>query len=204
MSSRCRERAARASRVAARPVAFIGIARLAAVAGMAMLVIGCEREQRRLDEPPLRQDATRTIALVSLQPGVSTQPLEVPRPYEYNAYAVSQGKQLYEWFNCSGCHAHGGGAIGPPLMDAKWIYGSDPANIYATIVQGRPNGMPSFRGRIPERQVWQLVAYVRSMSGELPQDVAPGRNDSMQVKPGENRIGPEGATSASLPPSSQR
>ena len=25
--------------------------------------------------------------------------------------------------------------------------------------------MPSFRGRIPDAQVWQLVAYVRSMSG---------------------------------------
>lgn len=185
MSSRCRDRR--------------GLVLL--VAAAVLPLAGCEREQRRFDEPPI--PPTRSIALVSLQPGVSTRPLEVPGPYAYDAYAVAQGKQLFEWFNCAGCHAHGGGNIGPPLMDAKWIYGSDPANIYATIVQGRPNGMPSFRGRIPERQVWQLVAYVRSMSGELRQDVAPGRNDSMQVKPGENRLAPEGAVSTSLPPSSQ-
>ena len=29
-------------------------------------------------------------------------------------------------------------------MDAEWIYGSHPEQIYSDIVQGRPNGMPSF------------------------------------------------------------
>ena len=35
-------------------------------------------------------------------------------------------------------------------MDREWIYGGQPANIFATIVEGRPNGMPSWRGRIPD------------------------------------------------------
>jgi cytochrome c oxidase cbb3-type subunit 3 len=30
--------------------------------------------------------------------------------------------------------------------------------------------------------VWQIVAYVRSMSGLLRKDVAPGRTDDMQVR----------------------
>jgi cytochrome c oxidase cbb3-type subunit 3 len=64
-------------------------------------------------------------------------------------------------------------------MDQKWIYGSEPQNIYSTIVEGRPNGMPSFRGKIPESQIWEIVAYVRSMSGQLPKDVSPGRGDHM-------------------------
>ena len=59
--------------------------------------------------------------------------------------------------------------MGPPLIDDKWIYGSDPDQIFATIMQGRPNGMPSFRGKIPDYQVWQLAAYVRSLGG-LAQD----------------------------------
>jgi cytochrome c oxidase cbb3-type subunit 3 len=101
-------------------------------------------------------------------------------PYEGNAYAVSQGKQLFTWFNCVGCHGHGGGGMGPPLMDDKWLYGSRPQDIFTTIVEGRPNGMPSFRDRIPEQQVWQLVAYVRSMSGQLRSDVLPGRSDELQ------------------------
>src|SRR5699024_2472602 len=78
-------------------------------------------------------------------------------PYDDNAYAVSQGKRFFTWYNCVGCHAHGGGGMGPPLMDDKWLYGSRPQDIFTTIVEGRPNGMPSFRDRIPEQQVWQIV-----------------------------------------------
>ena len=117
-----------------------------------------------------------------LQPGSAVPASAVKHPYEENAYAISEGKRLYEWFNCVGCHFHGGGGIGPPLMDDQWIYGSEPENIFATIVQGRPNGMPSFRGKMPDYQVWQLAAYVRSLSGLIAQDVAPGRSDHMNVK----------------------
>ena len=83
--------------------------------------------------------------------------------------------------NCNGCHAAGGGAMGPALMDETWIYGSGPQNIYATIMEGRPNGMPSFRGRIPDEQAWQIVAYVRSLADMAPKDVVPARGDGIQA-----------------------
>ena len=76
--------------------------------------------------------------------------------------------------------------MGPALMDSKWIYGSKPEQIFATIVEGRPNGMPSFRGKLPDYQVWQLVAYVRSLSGNVSSNAAPGRDDDMQIKNPEN------------------
>jgi cytochrome c oxidase cbb3-type subunit 3 len=104
-------------------------------------------------------------------------------PYDHNAYALSEGQRLFNWMNCSGCHANGGGGMGPALMDDKWIYGSDPANIFATIVEGRPNGMPSFRGKLTDDQVWELVAYVRSLSGLTRRDAMPSRDDHMMVKP---------------------
>ncbi|HEX5819905.1 MAG TPA: c-type cytochrome, partial [Gemmatimonadales bacterium] len=68
-----------------------------------------------------------------------------------------------------------------------WLYGGAPANIYATIVQGRPNGMPSFGGRLTDDDVWKLVAYVRSMTGQPSKAVRPGRNDDMQAKKSEQR-----------------
>jgi cytochrome c oxidase cbb3-type subunit 3 len=105
----------------------------------------------------------------------------VDNRYEANAYMVSQGRKLFRWYNCSGCHSNGGGGMGPPLMDDKWIYGSAPAQVAASILQGRPNGMPSFAGRIPEDQVWQIVAYVRSMSGQVRADVAPSRSDALST-----------------------
>ena len=62
----------------------------------------------------------------------------------------------------------------------NWIYGSQPQNIHDTIIQGRPNGMPSFRNRIPEYQAWEIVAYVRSLSGLLPTEVAPARQHELE------------------------
>ena len=147
---------------------------------------GCEREQREFQPDPAK------VALpgaVDITPGTSTPDAETASPYDGNAYGIAQGKRLFRWYNCNGCHANGGG-FGPPLMDDKWIYGHQPQNIFATIVEGRPNGMPSFRGRIPDDQVWQLVAYVRSMSGLVPMDAAPGRNDSIHPVEPELRRDP--------------
>jgi len=101
--------------------------------------------------------------------------------FPHNAQALSDGQTLYAAFNCAGCHAHGGGGMGPPLLDKKWFYGSEPQQVYLSIWEGRPNGMPSFRGRIPEYQIWELVAYVRSLSGLASSNAAPGREDHMRT-----------------------
>lgn len=150
------------------------------LAGLAMVCGGCKREQRVFDPGAAGAQLPGAVPLTSIHAGG---PVAVPANSEYaeSAYAVSEGKRLYSAFNCVGCHAHGGGAIGPALMDNKWIYGSRPEQIYSDIVQGRPNGMPSFEGKIPDYQIWELVAYVRSMSGQLPSDIAPSRSDEMPV-----------------------
>jgi cytochrome c oxidase cbb3-type subunit 3 len=154
-----------------------------------LLFSSCKREERGYRVQPPAAGRINSVRLSELQPG-APQPANEPvrNEYEENAYAMNEGKRLYTWFNCVGCHAHGGGGIGPALMDDKWIYGSQPDQVFSTIIEGRPNGMPSFRGRIPDYQVWQLAAYVRSMSGQVKSDAAPGRDDDMNVgKPEQNR-----------------
>lgn len=181
-------------------------ARSLLLAGLVLAASACEREEREAGATPVAEAAPASISLSHLYPGEPPSP-PAPSPqraeYEGNAYHVSEGKRLFEWFNCSGCHAHGGGDIGPPLIDDQWIYGSKIENIYATIVQGRPNGMPSFQNKIPEQQVWQLAAYVRSLSGQLRRDVASGRSDAMQSKTSEQRTREEDVRGADLPPSVQ-
>jgi cytochrome c oxidase cbb3-type subunit 3 len=145
---------------------------------------GCKREQRVFDPGSSASQLANGVRLSAVQAGGSASVPDVSM-YEDNAYAVAEGKRLYNAYNCVGCHAQGGGAIGPALMDDIWIYGSRPDQIYSTIVQGRPNGMPSFANRIPDYQVWELAAYVRSMSGQLPSDVAPSRSDQMPVAKAE-------------------
>jgi len=135
-----------------------------------VFAVGCEREQRQYQIPA----------------AASASPSPERTRHDENAYSVAQGKLLFRWFNCNGCHATGGGGMGPALMDDEWRYGSERQSVYQTIMNGRPNGMPAFRGKITEDQAWQLTAYVRSMSGLLRMDVAPGRADSISATVPEN------------------
>jgi cytochrome c oxidase cbb3-type subunit 3 len=138
------------------------LAALAALLPAILLLAACEREARRFETPGIRP--------------------------EQNAYEVSQGKRLFSWYDCNGCHATGGGGnIGPPLSDPGWRYGSDFDAVMASIRDGRPNGMPGFGGRIPDSQIRQIAAYVRSLSGQLHSDVAPSRADRMTTGEPESR-----------------
>jgi cytochrome c oxidase cbb3-type subunit III len=168
------------------------------------VLFGCKREERNLQGlPPSAASSIPPVRESQLQPGPATRGTLIAGPYEDNAYGVSQGKTLYNQFNCSGCHFQGGGGIGPPLMDADWIYGSQPQNIYETISEGRPNGMPAFGGKIAPDQIWQIAAYVRSMSGLLRKDVAGGRSDDMQVRPQEQSTQKAKPVQSAIPPSAE-
>ncbi|PWC36096.1 c-type cytochrome [Azospirillum sp. TSO35-2] len=159
------------------------------LAALAVLTVAaCDREEREPRGAPVGDSGPAAITQGTLYAGQPSPPGPSHREYEGNAYHISQGKQLYVWFNCGTCHANGGGDIGPPLMDDQWIYGGTLENIHATILQGRPNGMPSFRGKIPEQQVWEIAAYVRSLSGQTPKAASPGRSDSLNAKPDEQRM----------------
>jgi cytochrome c oxidase cbb3-type subunit 3 len=132
-----------------------------------LLVTGCEREQRDFHTPP-----------PSSPPGDH---------YQRSAFDVQQGKRLFAWMNCTGCHAHGGGGIGPALMDARWIYGGSIQQIHASIRDGRRNGMPAWKNRLTDQQIWQLAAYVRSMGRYVRKDVAPSRDDALSSVKAESR-----------------
>jgi cytochrome c oxidase cbb3-type subunit 3 len=131
-----------------------------------LLLAACDREERGLNGQPKAETTARDVD---------------PRAAEYqnNAFQLAQGQRLFGWMNCTGCHAHGGGGMGPPLMDDEWRYGGRMEDIVRTILHGRPNGMPRFEGKITEQQAWQLAAYVRSLSAQTRQDVLSARPDAM-------------------------
>jgi cytochrome c oxidase cbb3-type subunit 3 len=162
---------------------------LVAILGILSILAGCERERREYHSSPT-STAQPHPRLSTLQPG---EPLASPADpvgahYENNAYHITQGGRLFRWFNCNGCHANGGGAIGPALMDAQWRYGGRIDQIHASILEGRPNGMPSWRGKMTDQQAWQLSAYIRALSGNVRKDAAPSRREGMQATPPPTRI----------------
>ena len=151
---------------------------------LALIASSCERESRPIEK--LTRAATQPASLTDLIPGGTPPPPPETSPFQQNAWGMAEGKRLFTSFNCVGCHANGGGGMGPALMDDKWIYGSDPTAIFSSIVEGRPNGMPAWRNKIADAQVWQIVAYVQSMSGQAPQAAMPSRSDHMRYSTPEN------------------
>jgi len=107
------------------------------------------------------------VSLVPIAPGGGT-PVEgkskIAEEYAKSPEHIEAGRQLFSAMNCNGCHSSGGGGMGLNLMDQNWVYGGSIENIAATIVEGRPNGMPTFRGLIPMEQIWELAAYVKTLS----------------------------------------
>ena len=119
------------------------------------------------NEAPTRERAQQMLqARVSnLFAGSVAVDAPITNPLGDNPDVVENGRRSFIQFNCVGCHApNGGGGEGPALSDNRWIYGGAPANIYLSIVHGRPNGMPAWGAMFPDEIVWELVAYIQSIA----------------------------------------
>ena len=107
------------------------------------------------------------VPVTGIYPGGNTNGLNpnMDNPLKNDPDAVARGMKDFANFNCSGCHmANGGGGMGPALSNDTWVYRSSPANIYLSIAQGRSAGMPAFGAMLPDRTIWELVAYIQSLS----------------------------------------
>jgi cytochrome c oxidase cbb3-type subunit III len=169
----------------------------------AFVLASCEREARRLNQQPPPGAPPTFVAQSPLQPGPTLVVDTAEGEFDDNAYNTSEGQTLFNQMNCSGCHANGGGNMGPALMDDEWLYGSEPNQIFASIAEGRPNGMPSWKNRLNDKQIWQLVAYVRSLSGLTPKGARPARQDHMMMTSPPNQTPKAKPRNSGLPGASQ-
>lgn len=135
---------------------------------------GCTRDSRAAEVPRAPQQGTggdlagRFVSHAEhIQPG-GVKPfagLQLVNPHEGDAKAVATGGKLFVSYNCVDCHgADGSGAMGPSLADNRWHFGGSASEVFESIYQGRPEGMPAWGSLISEDQVWMLVSYVRSLS----------------------------------------
>ncbi|MFB6452774.1 c-type cytochrome [Bradyrhizobium tunisiense] len=107
------------------------------------------------------------IPVSPLLPGAQPDPPQIKNPVQGDPNAEQRGMTYYVNFNCVGCHAaNGGGGMGPALSNNTFIYGSQPENIFLSIYQGRPNGMPAWGGVLPDNVIWDLVTYIGKLSNE--------------------------------------
>src|SRR5271168_107756 len=165
MSSPCRnpERCAAATRLL--PFALVTV-----------LAVAANNASAQQDTAPDAQHGPNEISVTGLFPNGGTSPPQDPigTRFEGNKPAIAAGKELFGQMNCTGCHFNGGGGMGPALMSGHWRYGGRIDQIYASIAQGRPNGMPSWQDSLQPQQMWELAAFVKSL-------VAPGSTSASQT-----------------------
>lgn len=102
----------------------------------------------------------------NIQPGLALRGgfTQLTNPFEGDRGKVTEGGALFVSYNCIDCHgADGSGAMGPSLADGRWHFGGTAGQVFQSIYEGRPEGMPAWGGRIPDDQIWRLVAYVQSL-----------------------------------------
>ena len=101
-----------------------------------------------------------------IQPGISLRGgfATLTNPFQGDRAKIKEGGDLFVSYNCMDCHgADGSGAMGPSLADGRFHFGDTPGEVFQSIYEGRPDGMPAWGGRIPDDQIWRLVAYVQSL-----------------------------------------
>ncbi len=104
------------------------------------------------------QAATLLVLVFVLSSGAqTTNPHAAPADRE-------SGARIFR-SHCSSCHGlRGTGGLGPDLTSGSFFHGSSDADLFRNIAEGIPGtAMPGvfFEGT----QVWQIVAFVRSLSG---------------------------------------
>jgi len=101
-----------------------------------------------------------------IQPGLARQGRfeGLTNPYEGNPQRIAEGAKMFVAYNCLDCHgADGSGGMGPSFQDSRWHFGGTAGEVFQSIFEGRPDGMPSWGGRLDNEQIWRLVAYVRTL-----------------------------------------
>jgi mono/diheme cytochrome c family protein len=124
------------------------------------------RAAQEPQQPATNPQATFVQHPENIQPGL---PLtggftQLTNPFRGDRGKIKDGAALFVSYNCMDCHgADGSGAMGPSLADNRFHFGGTDGEVFQSIFEGRPDGMPAWGGRIPDDQIWRLVAYVQSL-----------------------------------------
>lgn len=109
--------------------------------------------------------AQRAVASIDAQQGTANNPFTSPEDVETGGRAFRS--------RCAGCHGiEGTGNRGPDLTRDRFRHGSSDRALFMNILSGIPGtGMPSVR--LSDKEMWQIVAFVRSL-GRPTDAVVPG------------------------------
>ena len=118
------------------------------------------------------------LAALAQTPRGNPAATQLKNPVPPTAASVSAGETTFKTY-CALCHgmdAKGNGPLAPPdskppsLVDATWVHGSSDGEIFTVILNGpgsttpgAPPKMAAFKGLIPDKDIWNVVNYLRSL-----------------------------------------
>lgn len=134
---------------------------------------------RKLDpgDPGRSRSPYRDAAAQVQEPRRNPEAQKLKNPEPSNAESIEAGKKLYQRF-CASCHGpqgKGDGSLalagGTPsdLTDDAWDFGSTDGEIFVAIRDGVSADMLAYKDRLTDKQIWQVVNYLRSL-GPKPKD----------------------------------
>jgi alcohol dehydrogenase (cytochrome c) len=100
-------------------------------------------------------------------------PDAVKNPMEGNAAAIDAGRQLYTSV-CQACHGPEARGDRGPALTGSLRHGNSDSEMFRNVRGGiQGTQMPPF-AQFTADQIWQAIAYIRSLSGASTSDTAPG------------------------------
>ena len=106
------------------------------------------------------------VCLLTPLAGHTQEQAKLLNPFAGDREAIKEGRKLWLFLGCSGCHGPmgGGGMGGTPVLDDTWRFGSDDETLYKLIKGQIPaQTMQPYAADVPDEQVWQMLSYVRSL-----------------------------------------
>ena len=133
--------------------------------------------------------AAANLERTPLEAVESTEQGGLVNPYDpADPVIAEQGHRIFMETGCNGCHGGtGGGGMGPPLSNQKWVYGNDPDTLFRLITLGtielqaagysriatekvKAPMLPQASGPIviidSEERLWKIITWILSLHVE--------------------------------------
>ena len=112
-------------------------------------------------------------------PGAGARARVTKNPLEGNREAIRNGGPMFRT-RCAGCHGPDARGERGPDLTGLWASGVSDDRIFETVREGVPGtDMPAADpARVSDREIWQMLAYVRTVAASTPTSASAGNADN--------------------------
>lgn len=150
-----------------------------AMVGMLILLLAAAsfRAQEKKEPPPPAPAPAASAAPAPHDFTFTKEDTARKNPVKFTQTSADRGKKIYS-YQCAMCHGASGDGKGDLVADLKatvpdftkpeTLKNRTDGELFAILGQGK-EPMPAQAGRMPDRQKWDLVNYMRVLGGKTPE-----------------------------------